>query len=475
VKVVRLSHSRRSALREYIARHGAVARIGETEIELLDLGVPGARIDGPVTADVQRFLATLGRPGQPTKEEKEQTDKNNGSAPSATSQQNAGCRSAGEADRSPDKEAERLHPSQKRATGDAGETPSSGDHPPADETTPGENRGFKALSGDGQPDGEGTRGPVGPSDSTQNADDGDRPSSGGAVPSASVTPARQSGESSSESDVEHAGSDEGYQNDMPSGADHDESDPKGISFSDSLAMVLKYRKCNLNNFVAVATLKNAKVTRNELEKARTAFARLVLRGGEDEEAGPRWRARDIAAKTAGYLRPWAVEDRRLEEGRPALLILVDVSASMGVWAKKLCSAALALHSVAPSVVVSHINARRIVEIWRDGRNEKVSSEYIHEAASAAAQFIALARRYDLRAIVAVGDDDGLEIYSQIASSYLDIPFIHLSNYGCNYGPPRLQPTAWRYAERKPANVVEVDRVNGDSLFDALLLAARALA
>jgi len=64
-----------------------------------------------------------------------------------------------------------------------------------------------------------------------------------------------------------------------------------------------------------------------IARARRAFRRMLL-GGETKP-GPRWNARAVATTTTGYLRSWTVSDRRRESGRPALLILPDVSGSMG--------------------------------------------------------------------------------------------------------------------------------------------------
>ena len=76
-----------------------------------------------------------------------------------------------------------------------------------------------------------------------------------------------------------------------------------------------------------AQFADVELDRAMIARARRAFRRMLL-GGETKP-GPRWNARAVATKTAGYLRSWTVSDRRRESGRPALLILPVVSGSLG--------------------------------------------------------------------------------------------------------------------------------------------------
>jgi len=175
-----------------------------------------------------------------------------------------------------------------------------------------------------------------------------------------------------------------------------------------------------------AQFADVELDRAMIARARRAFRRMLL-GGETKP-GPRWNARAVATKTAGYLRSWTVDDRRRESGRPALLILPDVSGSMGRLARSVIAFAVACYgtlSEGDIVCVSHSNAEPV--------------EYMPERLSGMS-YEQIIRQRSVRAIVIAADHDGEETFFKLAHL---VPRVYwLSPFGCNQiERPRLRDTA----------------------------------
>jgi hypothetical protein len=174
-----------------------------------------------------------------------------------------------------------------------------------------------------------------------------------------------------------------------------------------------------------AQFADVELDRAMIARARRAFRRMLL-GGETKP-GPRWNARAVATKTAGYLRSWTLDDRRRESGRPALLILPDVSGSMGKLARSVIAFALACYgtiSEGDIVCVSHSNGEP-VEYMPD-RLSGVSYEQIIQ-------------QRNVRVVVIAADHDGEETFFQLAHL---VPRVYwLSPFGCNQMErPRIRET-----------------------------------
>jgi hypothetical protein len=176
---------------------------------------------------------------------------------------------------------------------------------------------------------------------------------------------------------------------------------------------------------AFAQFADVELDRAMIARARRAFRRMIL-GGETKP-GPRWNARAIAVKTAGYLRSWTVDDRRRESGRPALLILPDVSGSMGKLARSVIAFAVACYgtlSEGDIVCVSHSNA--------------VPIEYMPDRLSGM-NYEQIIQQRNVRAIVIAADHDGENTFLEL--SHL-VPRVYwLSPFGCNdMERPRIRDT-----------------------------------
>jgi len=161
-------------------------------------------------------------------------------------------------------------------------------------------------------------------------------------------------------------------------------------------------------------LARARPSPDLIRRARGVFSRL-LRGGEGAP-GPRWNWERVSLRTAGYLRPWGTRDRKEEEGRPALLVLPDVSGSMSAYADQVLALALAIRAIGglpggEIVAVAHSNGYP-TEAWFPGRREP-ESVAVDDDIEAVEFYSRLIRRYDVRAIVVAADWDGEWLYRRL--------------------------------------------------------------
>jgi len=174
-----------------------------------------------------------------------------------------------------------------------------------------------------------------------------------------------------------------------------------------------------------AQFDDVELDRAMIARARRAFRRMLL-GGETKP-GPRWNARAVSTKTAGYLRSWTVDDRRRESGRPALLVLPDVSGSMGRLSRNVIAFALACYGTLAEgdiVCVSHSNGEPV--------------EYMPDRLSGM-DYEQIIQRRNVRAIVIAADHDGEDTFFQLAHL---VPRVYwLSPFGCNQMErPRIRDT-----------------------------------
>jgi len=191
------------------------------------------------------------------------------------------------------------------------------------------------------------------------------------------------------------------------------------------------------------TIENKRPDPRLVRELRRIFAE-IMHGGETEPSA-RWDASRVALKTAGYMRSWTTHDRRLESGRPAMLVLPDVSYSMNAFADEvvaLASAAAQLGvSGADVVVVVHangyplelqVNAQRVHSV-PDMDDDGVMRFYEQ-----------LLRRYAIRAVIAAADWDAEWLYRWMAEQPHIERVFWLDVYCCSYGDPRARefPPRW---------------------------------
>jgi len=174
-----------------------------------------------------------------------------------------------------------------------------------------------------------------------------------------------------------------------------------------------------------AQFADVKLDRAMIARARRAFRRMLLDG--ETKPGPRWNARAVATKTAGYLRSWSVDDRRRESGRPALLVMPDVSGSMGRLSSNVVAFAVACYGTLNEgdiVCVTHSNGEPV--------------EYMPDMLSDM-DYEQIIRQRNVGAIVIAADHDGEDTFFQLAHL---VPRVYwLSPFGCNQMErPRIRDT-----------------------------------
>lgn len=212
----------------------------------------------------------------------------------------------------------------------------------------------------------------------------------------------------------------------------------------------------------------SKVAHADLRRAQAALTRLLMHGGASD-ASPRWRMSRIAIKTGAYLRAWSVTDRREEVGTPAMLVLSDVSGSMSNICRQITYIAAtmraAMRGTAEIAVATHSNGF-MRQVMAGGASSPTSAALGCDPRV----YAALVARYDVRAVVAVGDNDAEYLYAALADM-LAVPVVWLDVYACNFGSP--QPSRRALSSETaitPAGarrLIHIDRVSPETLYDAL--------
>jgi len=192
-----------------------------------------------------------------------------------------------------------------------------------------------------------------------------------------------------------------------------------------------------------ATIENNRPDPRLVRELRRLFSQ-IMHGGETEPSA-HWDAARVALKTAGYLRSWTTHDRRLESGRPAMLVMADVSGSMNAFAEAvvtLASAAAQLGvSGADVVVVVHANGYPL-ELQVNARQVQRVPDMDDDAVMRF--YEQLLRRYAVRAVITAADWDGEWLYRWLAEQPHIERVFWLDVYCSSYGDPRVRefPPQW---------------------------------
>ena len=199
------------------------------------------------------------------------------------------------------------------------------------------------------------------------------------------------------------------------------------------------------------TIENKRPDPRLVRELRRVFAQ-IMQGGETEPSA-HWDAARVALKTAGYLRSWTTHDRRLESGRPAMLVLADVSYSMNAFAEAvvaLASAAAQLGvSGADVVVVVHTNGYPLelqVNAQSVQRVPRLDDDEVMRF------YEQLLRRYAVRAVITAADWDGEWLYHWLAEQPSIERVFWLDVYCSSYGEPRMREFPPRWLDASDAAV-----------------------
>lgn len=151
-----------------------------------------------------------------------------------------------------------------------------------------------------------------------------------------------------------------------------------------------------------------------IRRALRALSLLVHQRGEGEPS-PRWDARELAMKIAGFLRLPTEHDRRMEAGRPTILLLVDVSGSMSAFAAEVIRLAANLPAVPDWQIAAVVHSNgfpvQLVEPGRPPRDLAFDEIHGDGYAPVFRFYEDFLRRHDVPVVVAAGDTDAAWLYA----------------------------------------------------------------
>jgi len=159
------------------------------------------------------------------------------------------------------------------------------------------------------------------------------------------------------------------------------------------------------------------------------FRRLLFEG--QNRTGPRWNIRELV-RCIQLHRPLTPAARYEDEGRPALLVLVDVSGSCSGFTDDslpVAAAAGLTGSVgAPVVVLSHSNGYPVTLYYHGHEHDD-----LFRSSEAPLQFYQrLFQQFNFSVVIALGDLDAAEEYLWMIHQRCVERFILIDNYCCNY-------------------------------------------
>lgn len=188
------------------------------------------------------------------------------------------------------------------------------------------------------------------------------------------------------------------------------------------------------------------LARHHIDARLVARTRSVLSAwltaGADDEQSQRWDYPELATRLLTRRSPYPA--RKQELGRPALLLLADVSGSCAGFSHQSIAVAKAVAALGVAgcdvVIVAHSNGcpselsvnnqahpELLADLAQDYYDATVYLDFYRD----------LVKRFDITHIVALGDHDAVEVYSELALMADVQAFLWLDNYNCNNQPPRL--------------------------------------
>ena len=190
-----------------------------------------------------------------------------------------------------------------------------------------------------------------------------------------------------------------------------------------------------------AEMKKAGVTSQLVRQARSALSRLV--DGENQ-SGPRYDWTEFSKRLVTG-RP-VYPARKEEDGRPAVLILADVSGSCSAFSDValMVAKAAAKSGVngADVVIVAHSNG--YPQEWQvnDGKPQKIDLPWGEKAQ---AWYDNNLRKYQIKAVVALGDWDAEWLYHWLAEMPAVTRLVWLDNWSSSVMPPTVRRDLFKKA------------------------------
>lgn len=196
-----------------------------------------------------------------------------------------------------------------------------------------------------------------------------------------------------------------------------------------------------------AEMSRAGITPGLIKQARASLARLI--DGGESQSGPRWDWGEFSQRLLTH-RPLQ-QARREEEGRPAILVLADVSGSCAGFSdvSLMVAGAVARLGVAGAdvVVVSHSNGYPAEWQVNGASPAKVEWPWGQEALPWYEENL---RRFHIEAVVALGDWDAEWLYHWLAEQPAVHRFVWLDNWSCNVLPPTVRRDLFQKAAKNVA-------------------------
>lgn len=227
------------------------------------------------------------------------------------------------------------------------------------------------------------------------------------------------------------GADEGWEEGalMPkeTGDDAEESSKKGQYQYRKGGTGRTSKKAKHSHGGVTAEMRRVGITSTLIKQARKAMARLV-EGGETQ-TGPRYDWKEFSVRLKSY-RP-VTPSRKEEEGRPAILILADVSGSCSGFADKSLMVVQAVAKAgvggADIIIVAHSNGNPVEWAANGKRSQPVDVAW----GESLQWYNDVLRQFNLEVVIALGDWDAEWLYHHLAELSSVKRFIWLDNWSCS--------------------------------------------
>lgn len=185
-----------------------------------------------------------------------------------------------------------------------------------------------------------------------------------------------------------------------------------------------------------------KTTPALIKRAQQAFRR-VLDTGNDQDS-PRRDYGEFCTRLKTFRNPSPA--RREEQGRPAILVVVDTSPSVGAIAREALAAAKAVGALGvpgSDVIVVNADNGRPMEVEVNGKPRPLFAvggvDRCRTEADESAFYRRVCARWDVKVVALIGDGDDAQCRAAVLPHAGLLRGIYMSSYCCSYGSPRKDP------------------------------------
>lgn len=186
-------------------------------------------------------------------------------------------------------------------------------------------------------------------------------------------------------------------------------------------------------------LQQAKPTPKLIKRAQRAF-QSILDAGAADEVSHRWDYPEFCTRLKTYRDPR--QARRVEQGRPAILVVADTSGSVGAIGNEALTAAKAVGTLGVSgadVIVINSDNGRPDQVEINGKNKSLlqagGTDCSNEEKTLTF-YQKVVKKWDVKIVVIIGDGDDKQCRTAIFPLPGLLKVVYLSSYCCSYGGPR---------------------------------------